>query len=202
MAMKEALQVLFTAEHELGVQPWQPLRTLTPPSRHHTKYGIWICVTALWTLQNAAICFHLKLQKRCCHLCGDRSCISCGRSKAFKSIELSFGNARRRPHMNCCVLNSYGHAFSDACRIPCRGKLHIFVTWMVANCWINWHLDAAQCMVPSGISHRLCRNKRAVRICVAGCFNRTTGDPSLVAVTLHSHIILQSITGNLSSSTM
>ena len=90
MAMNEALQVLFTAGHELGVQPWQPLHTLTPLSRHHTKYGIWICVTALCTLQNAAICFQAKLQNRCCHLCGDRSCFSCGRSKAFKSIELSF----------------------------------------------------------------------------------------------------------------
>ena len=60
-----------------------------------------------------------------------------------------------------------------------------FVTWMVANCWINWHLTVAKCAVPSGLSHRLCCNKRAVQICVAGCFNCTKGDPSLVAVTLH-----------------
>ena len=40
-----------------------------------------------------------------------------------------------------------------------------FVTWMVANCWINWHLTVAKCAVPSGLSHRLCCNKRAVRIC-------------------------------------
>jgi len=111
MAMNEALQVLFTAGHELGVQPWQPLHTLTPLSRHHTKYGIWICVTALCTLQNAAICFQAKLQNRCCHLCGDRSCFSCGRSKAFKSIELSFENARLCPHLNCCVHNSYATLF-------------------------------------------------------------------------------------------
>ena len=52
------------------------------------------------------------------------------------------------------------------------------------------HLTAAECAVPSGLAHRLCCNKRAVRICVAGGFNCTKGDPSLVAVTLHSHIIL------------
>ena len=70
------------------------------------------------------------------------------------------------------------------------------------NCWINWHLTVAKCTLPSGLSHRLCCNKRAFRICVAGCFNCTKGDPSLVAVTLHSHITLQSITSSLSSSTM
>ena len=82
-------------------------------------------------------------------------------------------------------------------------RIELHILWLgCANCWINWHLDAAKCMVPSGLSHRLCCDKRAVRICVAGCFNCTTGDPSLVAVTLHSHIILQSITDNLSSSTL
>ena len=80
MAMNEALQVLFTAGHELGVQPWQPFHTLTPPSRHHTKHGIWLCVTAVCALQNAAICFQAKLQNRCSHLRGDRSCFSSGRS--------------------------------------------------------------------------------------------------------------------------
>ena len=39
-----------------------------------------------------------------------------------------------------------------------------FVTWMVANCCINWHLTVAKCTVPSGLSHRLCCNTRAVRI--------------------------------------
>ena len=39
-----------------------------------------------------------------------------------------------------------------------------FVTWMVANCCINWHLTVAKCAVPSGLSHRLCCNNRAVRI--------------------------------------
>ena len=68
--------------------------------------------------------------------------------------------------------------------------------------WSNSDLIVAKCAVPSGLAHRLCRNKRAVRICVAGGFNCTKGDPCLVAVTLHSHIILQSITGNPSSSTM
>ena len=62
-----------------------------------------------------------------------------------------------------------------------------FVTGMVANCCINWHLFVAKCAVPSGPAHRLCCSKRAVRICVAGGFNCTKGDPSLVAVTLHSH---------------
>ena len=80
MANNEALQVLFTAGHELGVQPWQPFHTLTPPSRHHTKHGIWLCVTAVCALQNAAICFQAKLQNRCSHLRGDRSCFRCGRS--------------------------------------------------------------------------------------------------------------------------
>ena len=42
-----------------------------------------------------------------------------------------------------------------------------FVTWTVANCWINWHLTVAKCAVPSGLSQRLCLNKRAVKICVA-----------------------------------
>ena len=27
-----------------------------------------------------------------------------------------------------------------------------FVTWMVANCWINWNLTVAKCAVPSGLS--------------------------------------------------
>ena len=62
-----------------------------------------------------------------------------------------------------------------------------FVTGMVANCCINWHLFVAKCAVPSGLAHRLCCSKRAVRICVAGGFNSTKEDPSLVAVTLHSH---------------
>ena len=68
----------------LGVQPWEPFHTLTPPSRHHTKHGIWLCVTdvtAVCALQNAAICFQAKLQNRCSHLRGDRSCFRCGRVK-------------------------------------------------------------------------------------------------------------------------
>ena len=69
-----------------------------------------------------------------------------------------------------------------------------FVTWMVANCWINWHLTLAKCAVPSGLSHCLCCNKRAVRICVAGCFNWREVDPALVSVTLHSRITLSPAT--------
>ena len=46
----------------------------------------------------------------------------------------------------------------------------------------------------SGLSHCLCCNNRAVRICVACCFNCTEGDPSLVAVTLHSHITVSPAT--------
>ena len=72
-----------------------------------------------------------------------------------------------------------------------------FVTWMVANCCINWHLTVAKCAkcaVPSGLSQRLCCNKRAVRICVAGCFNWREVDPALVSVTLHSHITLSPVT--------
>ena len=61
------------------------------------------------------------------------------------------------------------------------------------NCWINWHLTVAKCTVPSGLSHRLCCNNRAVRICVAGCCNCTKGDPSLVAVTPRSHISYYSL---------
>ena len=83
-------------------------------------------------------------------------------------------------------------------QIKLRSCVHLteglanFVTWMVANCCINWHLTVAKCTVPSGLSHHLCCNKRAFRICVAGCFNCTEGDPSLVAVTLRSNITLQS----------
>ena len=83
-------------------------------------------------------------------------------------------------------------------QIKLRSCIHLtdgiahFVTWMVANCWINWHLTVAKCAVPSGLSHRPCCNKRAVRICVASCFNCTEGDPSLVAMTLRSNTILQS----------
>ena len=69
-----------------------------------------------------------------------------------------------------------------------------FATWTVPNCCINWHLTLAKCAVPSGLSHCLCCNKRAVRICVAGCFNWTEGDPSLVSVTLHSRITLSPAT--------
>ena len=69
-----------------------------------------------------------------------------------------------------------------------------FATWTVANCCINWHLTLAKCAVPNGLSHCLCCNKRAVRICVAGCFNWTEGDPSLVSVTLHSRITLSPAT--------
>ena len=46
-------------------------------------------------------------------------------------------------------------------QIKLRSCIHLtdgiarFVTWMVANCWINWHLAVAKCAVPSGLSHRL-----------------------------------------------
>ena len=63
-----------------------------------------------------------------------------------------------------------------------------------ANCWNNWRLTAAKCDVPCGLSQRLCCNKRAIRICVAGGFNCAEGDPSLVAVTLHSHITVSPAT--------
>ena len=95
-----------------------------------------------------------------------------------------------------------GHSELKRC-IHLTDPIADFVTWMVAKCWINWHLTVAKCAVPSGLSHRLCCNKRAVRICVAGCFNCASKDFS-VAATLRSNMILQSIpviTGNLSSST-
>ena len=57
-----------------------------------------------------------------------------------------------------------------------------FVTGMVENCCINWHLTVAKCA------------EGAARICVAGCFNWTEGDPSLVSVTLHSRITLSPAT--------
>ena len=66
-------------------------------------------------------------------------------------------------------------------------RIASFATGTVPNCCINWHLTLAKCAVPSGLSQRLCCNNTAVRICVAGCFNCTKGDPSLNAVTLHSH---------------
>ena len=40
-----------------------------------------------------------------------------------------------------------------------------FVTWMVTNCCINWHLTVAKYTLPRGLSHPLWR---AVRICVRG----------------------------------
>ena len=79
-------------------------------------------------------------------------------------------------------------------RVHLTDRIANFATWTVANCCINWHLTLAKCAVPSGLSHCLCCNKRAVRICVAGCFNWTEGDPSLVSVTLHSRITLSPAT--------
>ena len=65
------------------------------------------------------------------------------------------------------------------------------------GCWLRHCLslqmfaadlsELAKCAVPSGLSHRLCCNNRAVRICVAQW---------------HCIRIFESITGNLSSSTM
>ena len=86
----------------LGVQPWEPLHTLTPPSRHHTKDGIWICVTAACTLQNAAICFQAKLQNRCSHLCGDRSCFRCGRSNIEPENWCDLQGHNSLLHMHSC----------------------------------------------------------------------------------------------------
>ena len=59
--------------------------------------------------------------------------------------------------------------------IHLTNRIAHFMTWMVANCWINWHLALAKCMTPSGLSHRLCCDNRTVKICVAGCFNCTNG---------------------------
>ena len=90
-----------------------------------------------------------------------------------------------------------GHSELKRC-IHLTDPIADFVTWMVAKCWINWHLTVAKCAVPSGLSPRLCCNKRAVRVCVAGCFNCNKGNPSLVAVTLHSHITVSPVTCHLS----
>ena len=49
--------------------------------------------------------------------------------------------------------------------------------------------ELAKCAVPSGLSHHLCCNKRAFKICVSGGFRCIKGDPPLVAVTLHSHTV-------------
>ena len=91
-----------------------------------------------------------------------------------------------------------GHSELKRC-IHLTDPIADFVTWMVAKCWLNWHLTVAKCAVakcavPSGLSPRLCCNKRAVRVCVAGCFNCNKGNPSLVAVTLHSHITVSPVT--------
>ena len=49
--------------------------------------------------------------------------------------------------------------------------------------------------IPSSLlQQQSCQNHR---ICVAGCFNCTKGDPSLVAVTLHSHITVSPATCHL-----
>ena len=45
----------------------------------HKTWHLTLCYCSL-RLQNAAICFQAKLQNRCSHLRGDRSCFSSGRS--------------------------------------------------------------------------------------------------------------------------
>ena len=54
----------------------------------------------------------------------------------------------------------------------------------------NWMFQCRPNMRVADLLQQL----RAVRICVAGCFNCTEGDPSLVAVTLHSHITVSPAT--------
>ena len=70
-----------------------------------------------------------NFKKGCCHLCGDRPCFSCGRSK----IELSFGNARRCPHLNCCVQNFYAKFFW--CVLTWHGQ-------------VDWHSLCCNSIIP------------------------------------------------------
>ena len=92
------------------------------------SHKIWINMASESVLLHFAPCKMLQsvstwnFKKRCCHLCGDRSCFSCGRSKAFKSIELSFGNARHCPHLKCCVQDSYAKFFW--CVLTLQGQVH------------------------------------------------------------------------------
>ena len=59
----------------------------------------------------------------------------------------------------------------------------LWLGWsQIAESTDTWLWQSAPCT--SGLSHRLCCNERGVRICVAGWFNCTKGDPSLVALPL------------------
>ena len=66
------------------------------------------------------------------------------------------------------------------------------------NCWINWHLTVAKCTVPSGLSHRLCCNTRAVRIIESVLLTVSIAPKGILlmlqSVTPHSHIAVSPAT--------
>ena len=43
-----------------------------------------------------------------------------------------------------------GHSELKRC-VHLTDRIADFATWMVAKCWINWHLTVAKCAVPSGL---------------------------------------------------
>ena len=87
--------------------------------------------------------------------------------------------------------------------------LAMFKAWepkakLLRSSW-NWNLESL--IYPTLAFH--CAKSAEQHWLLVGATSRdgkppywAKGDPSLVALTLHSHIILQSITGNLSSNTM
>ena len=92
---------------------------------------------------------------------------------------------RQEASMFCFSINSMPYVMATLGMLRRSGqselKSCVHLTEGSAH-FVFGHLTAAECAVPSGLAHRLCCNKRAVRICVAGGFNCTKGDPSLVAV--------------------
>ena len=53
-----------------------------------------------------------------------------------------------------------------------------FVTWTVANCWINWHLTVAKCAVPRAV-YVLCHPKSAERGFLLVPFQPYHGNPQM-----------------------
>ena len=76
--------------------------------------------------------------------------------------------------------------------------LHILWLGWSQNCWINWHLTVAKCTVPSGLSHRLCCNTRAVRIIESVLLAVSVAPKGILlmlqSVTPHSHITVSPAT--------
>ena len=153
-----------------------------------------------WTVANCWINWHLTVAKCAVpsglsqRLCLNKRAVKICVAKSAECIDSWFHQLYLMASLR--MSRRSGQSELKRC-VHLTDRITNFVTWTVANGWINWHLTVAKCAkcaVPSGLSQRLCLNKRAVRICVAGCFNWREGDPFLVSVTLHSHITLSPAT--------